>query len=147
LAQKEGFDQVLWTDPITHEWVEETGTTNFFAVCTDRIITPALSQTLLAGITRDSVIQALRHLGHTVEERPLSVQELKDLLADGQLNELFITGTAATLVNLDGFGHRGHYHSVITQGNQNISKQVKGYLDDLRCGAQPDSFGWIAIID
>lgn len=147
LAQKEGYDQVLWTDPISHEWVEETGTTNFFAVCSDRIVTPALSQTLLAGITRDSVIQALRHLGHSVEERPLSVQELKDLLASGQLNELFITGTAATLVNLDGFGHRGEYHSVITQGNQTVSKQVKAFLDDLRCGAQADPFGWIKTLD
>ncbi|MFZ9971369.1 MAG: branched-chain amino acid aminotransferase, partial [Bacteroidia bacterium] len=146
LAQKEGFDQVLWTDPLSHEWVEETGTTNFFAVYSDRIVTPALSQTLLAGITRDSVIQALRHLGHEVEERPLSVQELKDSLSQGQLAELFITGTAATLVNLDGFGHRGEYHSVMEQGNQQVSREVKHFLDELRCGATQDPFGWVQVL-
>ena len=146
LAQKEGFDQVLWTDPLTHTLAEETGTTNFFAVFGNTVVTPELNNTLLAGTTRESVILALRHLGYTVEERPLPIQELKDALAAGTLTELFITGTAATLVNLDGFGHHGNYYSVITQGNQNLSKQVKQYLDDLKVQKIEDVHGWVNVL-
>lgn len=146
VAQAEGFDQVLWTDPITHTLVEETGTTNFFAVFGNTIVTPELTDTLLAGTTRESVILSLRALGYTVEERKLSIQELKDSLAANQLSELFITGTAATLINLDGFGHNGEYFSVITQGNQEVSKQVKTYLDDIKMERSADTQGWISRI-
>ncbi len=143
LAQDEGYDQVLWTDPITHTLVEETGTTNFFAVYGNTIVTPELTDTLLAGTTRESVILSLRALGYNVEERKLSVQELKDKLSAGLLSELFITGTAATLINLDGFGHNGDYHSVITQGNQDVSVKVKTYLDNIKMEITPDTNGWI----
>ena len=82
-------------------------------------------------------------LGYNVEERKLSVQELKDSLAAGTLSELFITGTAATLINIDGFGHNGEYFSVITQGNQNVSTKVKTYLDDIKLERTADTEGWI----
>jgi branched-chain amino acid aminotransferase len=143
LAQDEGYDQVLWTDSITHTLVEETGTTNFFAVYGNTIVTPELTDTLLAGTTRESVILSLRALGYNVEERKLSVQELKDKLSAGLLSELFITGTAATLINLDGFGHNGDYHSVIAQGNQDVSVKVKTYLDNIKMEIAPDTNGWI----
>jgi len=143
LAQSEGYDQVLWTDPVTHTMVEETGTTNFFAVFGHTIVTPELTDTLLAGTTRESVMLALKELGYTVEERKLSVQEIKDRLKAGELSELFITGTAATLINLDGFGHNGEYFSVITQGNQEVSTNVKNYLDQIKVEIQPDKHGWI----
>lgn len=146
LAQSEGYDQVLWTDSATHKLVEETGTTNFFAVFGNTIVTPELTDTLLAGTTRESVILSLRSMDYNVEERKLSVQELKDCLAAGTLSELFITGTAATLINIDGFGHNGEYFSVITQGNQNISTKVKTYLDDIKLERTADTQGWIVRI-
>lgn len=143
LAQDEGYDQVLWTDPVTHEFVEETGTTNFFAVIGDKVISPVLDGTLLAGITRDSIIQILKQEGHTVEERKLGVAELKEAFAKGQLKELFITGTAATLINLVGFGHHGHFYDVMAQGDTSISKKAKQIMDDLRYGKIADTFGWM----
>ncbi len=146
LAQKEGFDQVLWTDPIEHKFVEETGTTNIFAVLNDKIVTPALTHTMLAGITRDSVIQSLRHLGHTVEERPLSVNELKEQIAAGNLKELFITGTAATLINLDGFGHDGKYFEVQKNADNSVSIHVKKFLDDIKLQHSHDVFSWNVVI-
>ena len=145
-AQSEGFDQVLWTDPISHEWVEETGTTNLFAVINNRVITPKLTNTLLAGITRDSVIHGLKHLGYQVEERGLSVQELKDAVGNGTLQEMFITGTAATLISIQGFGHRNEYFEVLDNGNTTISNSIKSFLDDLRYGRTSDPFGWIQSI-
>ncbi len=141
LAQKEGYDQILWTDPLEHKFVEETGTTNFFAVFENEVITPSLTQTLLAGITRDSVIQVLKKLGHTVHERPLTVDEL--IARKSEIKELFITGTAATLINLDGFGYRGDYHCVYDDTKIDVSQEVKHYLDGLKTGKISDSFHWV----
>ncbi len=145
-AQKEGYDQILWTDPIEHKWIEETGTTNFFAVINDTIVTPALTQTLLAGITRNSVIKSLKHLGYKVEERPLSIDEIVTAHQNHEIKELFITGTAATLMNLDGFAHRGTYHEVLSNGDNQISKTVKQFLDDLKVQRIDDPFGWLSCI-
>ena len=144
LAQKEGYDQILWTDPIEHKFVEETGTTNFFVVFEKEIVTPSLTHTLLAGITRESVIIALKHLGYTVTERPLSVQELID--RKSEIKELFITGTAATLINLDGFGFRGTYHTIFDENNNQASQTVKNFLDDLKVCRISDPFKWVEIV-
>lgn len=141
-AQKEGYDQVLWTDPLTHTLVEETGTTNLFAVFENEIVTPALGNTLLSGITRDSVIKGLNHLGYSVVERNLSVNELKAQLASGALKEIFITGTAATLIKIQGFGHQGKYHEVLNQGNNEVSDRIKNWLDAIRLGEAEDVFNW-----
>jgi branched-chain amino acid aminotransferase len=141
-AQEEGYDQVLWTDPTTHTLVEETGTTNLFAVFHNEVITPKLGNTLLAGITRDSVIQGLREIGHSVIERELSVDELKDRLQAGELKEIFITGTAATLIRIQGFGHAGVYHEVLEQGSTEVSDSIKQWLDAIRHGESADIFEW-----
>ncbi len=145
-AQKEGYDQILWTDPIEHKWVEETGTTNFFAVINNSIVTPSLTGTMLAGITRDSVITGLKHLGYTVDERPLSVDELIEEQQKGNLKELFITGTAATLMNLEGFGRDGEYYDVLTNGDTHISSEIKDFLDNMKLKKSEDPFGWVHTI-
>lgn len=141
-AQKEGYDQVLWTDPLTHTLVEETGTTNLFAVFENEIVTPALGNTLLSGITRDSVIKGLIHLGYQVTERNLSVHELKNQLQAGKLKEIFITGTAATLIKIQGFGHQGNYFEVMDQGHSEVSDSIKNWLDRVRLGESEDVFEW-----
>jgi branched-chain amino acid aminotransferase len=143
LAQSEGYDQVLWTDPVTHTLVEETGTTNFFAVTNQGIITPNLHETMLAGITRDSVIQILKKENRVVEERPLTVSELKTLFTQGKLEELFISGTAATLINIEGFAHQGEYFDVIKNGSTHTSDMLRSQLDGIRHGILPDTFNWV----
>jgi branched-chain amino acid aminotransferase len=146
-AQDEGYDQVLWTDPVEHEFVEETGTTNFFAVLKDKVVTPNLTENLLAGITRDSAIALLKSMGSEVEERPLSVTELKAEFNNGNVRELFITGTAATLINLVGFGHHGNFYNVMDQGDTSLSASLKKNLDDMRYGLAPDPFGWMVKVE
>jgi hypothetical protein len=146
LAQKEGYDQILWTDPIEHEWVEETGTTNFFAVYGKTVITPSLTNTMLAGITRDSVIKGLKHLGYTVEERPISITELIEKQQAAEISELFITGTAATLMNLDGFGRNGTYYSVMESPNHEVSTAIKTFLDNIKLQKSDDPMGWNIVL-
>lgn len=145
-AQDEGYDQVLWTDPITHKLVEETGTTNIFAVIGDRVVTPMPGNTMLSGITRDSVIEVLKSENIIVEERALSVAELKETLKAGELKELFITGTAATLINLSGFGHQNQFYDVMAKGDTHISERVKTTLDALKRGQIEDTFGWMTVL-
>jgi branched-chain amino acid aminotransferase len=96
-AKKQGYDQVLWLDSQSHELVEEVGTMNLFAVVGDTLITPPLSDSILAGVTRDSVITLMREQGVKVEERALSVKELRAAHAKGELKEIFGTGTAAVI--------------------------------------------------
>jgi branched-chain amino acid aminotransferase len=144
-AQQEGY--VLWTDPRTHQFVEETGTTNFFAVIGDRVVTPALGETLLAGITRDSVITVLRDKGVVVEERPLTVAELKEAHRNGEIKELFITGTAATIINIEAFGHQNEFFEIFATGDNSLSASVKVTLDGIRYGLLPDKFNWCETLE
>jgi len=96
-AKKNGYDQVLWTDAFEHRYVQECGTMNVFFIIGDKAITPDLnSGTILAGVTRDSVIKVLKDMGIQVEERSLSIDEIIEAHKAGLLKEVLGTGTAAT---------------------------------------------------
>ncbi len=143
LAQKEGFDQVLWMDPLTHTLVEETGTTNFFAVFKDSVVTPKLDESLLAGITRDTLLQIMRSMNQKVEERALPIAEIISEFNKGNVRELFICGTAATLMNVNGLSFRNTYYDVEAQGDNSLSQQLLQTLNDIRYGHSEDTFGWM----
>ena len=97
-AKKKGYDQVLWTDAYEHKYVQECGTMNVFFIIGNTAITPDLDQgTILAGVTRDSVITVLKEMGFKVEERALSIDDVIDAHKAGLLYEVFGTGTAATI--------------------------------------------------
>ncbi len=144
LAKDEGYDQVLWTDASTHSFIEETGTTNCFVVIGDTVLTPALGDTLLSGITRDSVIKVLIHLGIAVEERPVSVDELLTAAQNGTLREMFVTGTAATIVNVISLGYKGQNYKLPELSENNISNTVLRTIEDIRTRKTADPFGWVA---
>lgn len=146
LAQMEGFDQVLWTDPVTHTLVEETGTTNFFAVIGNTVVTPSLRETMLAGITRDSVITILRNSGYTVEERGLGVDELVEGLENKTVKEMFITGTAATLIHVTAIGYRGRTFELNDAANHTASEMVSQTLTAIRAGEIADTNNWMLSI-
>ncbi len=142
LAQKEGFDQILWTDAIEHKYIEETGTTNIFLVFNGKIVTPEKSDTLLQGITRDSVIQISKDMGLNVEERKISVDELVEAQKNGTLDEIFISGTAAAILNIDEFGFKGERFAVSADGPNKISARIKQHLLKIREGSINDMHEW-----
>jgi branched-chain amino acid aminotransferase len=72
----------------------------------------------------------------------LSVNELKEQLNAGTLKEIFITGTAATLIKIQGFGHQGTYFEVLDQGDSEVSDSIKNWLDAVRLGESEDVFEW-----
>ena len=97
VAKKKGFTQVLWLDGAEHRYVEEVGTSNIFFRIEDELVTPALSGSILPGVTRDTVLQLARHWGIACTERSITINEVLDAIKSGEMKEMFATGTAAVI--------------------------------------------------
>lgn len=146
LAQDKGYHQLIWTDGITHEYIEESGTMNVMFVIDGTLITPPLSDSILAGITRDSVLQLAKSWGWPVAERKISVKELRTNLEQGLVTEAFGMGTAATIASiaLIGFDDKDYQLPALTGDAK--SSQIRTYLDRLKRGLEKDDFGWLVKI-
>jgi len=105
LANKKGYQQIIWTDANTHEYLEEAGTMNIFFRIGDKLITAPNNDRILDGVTRKSVIQLAEDLGITCEVRRVSVKEIKDAAKAGTLKEIFGAGTAAVIIPISAFEH------------------------------------------
>ncbi len=142
-AQKKGFDQVLWTDVFEHKYVQECGTMNVFFIIDNKAITPDLeSGTILAGVTRDSMIVLLKEMGLEVEERPLSIDEIVDAYKEGKVQEVFGAGTAAVVSPIKVLEYRG-FEMVFDTDSWKISPELKRKIDSIRGGLEPDIHGWL----
>jgi branched-chain amino acid aminotransferase len=143
LALDQGYHQLIWTDGVEHKYIEESGTMNVMFVMDDVLITPALSDSILAGITRDSVLQLARQWGMRVEERRISVSELVDGLQRGTVTEAFGAGTAATIAHIELIGYEGKNYMLPPVEKRVFANRVFKELDALKRGLSPDPFGWI----
>ncbi|MDP4148790.1 MAG: branched-chain amino acid aminotransferase [Bacteroidota bacterium] len=142
-AREKGYDQVLWMDAFEHKWVQEIGTMNVFFIIGNRAITPDLnSGTILAGVTRDSVIEILKELGYSVEERPIHIDEVIEAHRNGALREIFGTGTAATVSMIRELTYKD-YSMTFDTGTWTVAPSVKSLLTDIREGRKPDKHGWM----
>lgn len=142
-AQKKGYDQVLWMDAFEHKYVQECGTMNVFFIIGDKVITPGLEEgTILAGVTRDSVITVLKEMGYVVEERPLSIDEIITAHKAGELKEIFGTGTAATIALIRELRYKD-YDMIFDVSTWKIAPGVKERMDAIRYGNQPDTHNWL----
>ncbi|MGN6478223.1 MAG: branched-chain amino acid aminotransferase [Flavipsychrobacter sp.] len=144
--RKMGYDQILWTDGLEHKYVQEIGTMNVFFVIGDKVITPNLGETILAGVTRDSVITLLREKGVTVEERPLSIDEIVGAYKNGTLKEAFGTGTAASISHIAELTYHDLHIVLPEEKNWEVSDWVKQEMNDIRYGRKADTHGWIVKI-
>src|SRR6478609_901354 len=138
LAQDKGYHQLIWTDGKNHEYIEESGTMNVMFVIEDTLVTPVLSDSILAGITRDSVLKLARHWGMKVEERKVSVSELIDALKKGTVKEAFGAGTAATIAHIEVIGHDGVDYKLPDVAGRVFSHKVYQELDRIKRGVAPD---------
>jgi branched-chain amino acid aminotransferase len=144
LAQKEGYDQLLWTDAKNHENIEESGTMNVMFMINDTLVTaPTNTGTILKGITRDSVVKLAKEMGYVVQERFLKVSELEDALKNGKLQEAFGTGTAATIAHIAKIHIKGTDYILPEKPDDALSNQVLKRLDDIKYGRVADNRGWI----
>ncbi|MBK7811771.1 MAG: branched-chain amino acid aminotransferase [Saprospiraceae bacterium] len=142
LAKQKGYDQVMWMDGREFKYVQEVGTMNIFFVIDGVVVTPNLSGTILKGITRDSLITLLREKGHTVEERPLSIEEIHLAYLDGKLQEVFGAGTAAVIANVDRIGYKGE-DMILNPENFKLSPMLKSEINGIRKGRIEDKHHWI----
>jgi branched-chain amino acid aminotransferase len=143
LAQQKGYQQVIWTDSATHDFVEESGTMNLMFVIGDKLLTPALSDTILAGITRDSVLALARDWGMKVEERKVSLREVAEAYEKGELKEAFGCGTAATIAQIVGIGFEGKDFVLPPVEDRKFSTKVDETLRLIRKGKLEDKMHWM----
>lgn len=143
VAQEQGYHQLIWTDSREHKYLEESGTMNLMFMFDDTLVTPILGDTILKGITRDSVLALAKHWGVPTEERKISVQELIDGLESGRVKEAFGAGTAATIAHIELIGHEGKNHYLPPVETRKFSNRVLAELDGMKRGTRRDAFGWI----
>ncbi|SMC72864.1 branched-chain amino acid aminotransferase [Pedobacter africanus] len=141
-AQKEGFDQLIWTDAATHEFIEEAGTANLIFVLNGKLVTPSVRSTVLDGVTRDTIIQLAKKAGVEVEERRVSVKEVIAGIENGTLTDAFAAGTAATVTPIGEIGYQGKTYTLTDPATRTISAGIAKTLNDIRYGLVPDEFGW-----
>jgi branched-chain amino acid aminotransferase len=142
--RKLGYDQILWTDGFTHKNVQEIGTMNVFFVFDNTVVTPDLSEgTILAGVTRKSVIALLQEKGIKVEERPLSIDEIATHYKEGRLKEAFGAGTAAVIAPISELFYDGTTMTLPPVENWEIANAIKKELADIRYGRVEDTHGWM----
>lgn len=143
LAQQKGYQQVIWTDSETKQYFEESGTMNVMFLIGDTLLTPGLSDTILDGITRDSVLTLARDWGMKVEERKVSIKEVLEAHEKGTLKEVFGCGTAATIAQIIGIGHNGKDYMLPPVEERKFSPKVDETLRAIRKGRAADTHHWM----
>ncbi|WP_400193826.1 branched-chain amino acid aminotransferase [Hymenobacter sp. B81] len=143
LAQQQGYNQLIWTDASEHRYVEESGTMNALFVIDGRVVTPALSSSILDGITRRSVLQLAHDWGMPVEERKVSVHEIVQALEAGTLQEAFGVGTAATIAPIAVIGNEGRDYTLPEVDDSAFSRRASAALTAIRTGQAADAHAWM----
>ena len=146
-AQGKGYTQVLWLDAIERKYVEEIGTSNIFFMINDELITPALSGSILPGITRDSVIKLSREWGIKVTEREISIDEVIAALEDGSLQEAFASGTAAVISPVGALNYKGKEFAINGEKTGQLAQRLFDELQGIQFGEGEDPFNWRISID
>lgn len=140
-AKAKGYDQVLWLDAQNFEYIQEVGTMNIFFKIAGKFVTPNLNGSVLAGITRMSVIDLLRDKGFEVEERPITMTEIKEASANGILEESFGVGTAVGIAMIEEIGNMDF--TIQLPKENPVSEDVKNTLNKIKLQQLEDKFGWI----
>ncbi|MBA9007316.1 branched-chain amino acid aminotransferase [Thermomonospora cellulosilytica] len=151
LAQAEavanGCDQVVWLDATEHRWVEEVGSMNLMFVYGSgsdaRLLTPALTGTLLPGVTRDSLLKLAPDLGIPVEEGRISIDQWQADCASGAITEVFGCGTAAIISPVGGVRGPGREWTIGDGEPGPVSMRLREELIGIQYGTRPDPYGWV----
>ena len=141
LANKEGFQQIIWTDASSHQYLEEAGTMNLFFRIGNKLITAPTSDRILDGVTRKSVIDIAKDKGIEVEVRPIKIDELIEAADNGTLKEIFGSGTAAVINPIVGFGYNNKKWE-LTKIEDSYANTFKNLIVNIQYNKAEDKFGW-----
>ena len=144
-AAKAGYTQVLWLDGVEHKYLDEVGTMNIMLKIGDEVITPPLNGAILAGVTRDSVLQLLRGWGMRVSERPISIDEVTAAAAAGNL-EMWGTGTAAVISPVGELGYKGERYVINGGKTGALTQKLYDTIVGIQYGTAPDPYGWTRLL-
>ncbi|MGY5138693.1 branched-chain amino acid aminotransferase, partial [Streptomyces nigrescens] len=142
-AAAQGCDQVAYLDAVEHKWVEELGGMNLYFVYGDKIVTPTLTGSLLAGVTRDSLLSVARDLGYASEEARVSIDQWKTDTANGTLTEVFACGTAAVITPVGTVKSAGGEWTQSDGEPGKVTLKLREALLDIQRGVAEDKHGWM----
>ncbi len=141
-AEEKGYSQVLWLDGVERRYIEEVGAMNVMFKINGEIVTPALTGSILPGITRKSCIEVLRDEGYTVNERLLSVDELGEALKNGILEEAWGCGTAAVVSPIGELCYKGTKYIINNGEIGKVTQHLYDTLTGIQWGKIEDTRGW-----
>ncbi len=141
LAIEKGYNQVIWTDDNTHEYIEEAGAMNIFIRINDTLITGPTSDRILDGITRKSILEIAKDEGISVEVRKITVSEVVEAAKNGSLKEMFGAGTAAVISPISSFGYRNEDYD-LPEIPDGYAVRLKKRITDIQYNRSEDKFGW-----
>lgn len=141
LAIEKGYNQVIWTDDTSHEYIEEAGAMNIFIRINDTLITAPTSDRILDGITRKSIIEIAKDEGISVEVRKIKIDELIEAAKNGSLKEMFGAGTAAVISPISVFGYRGKDYN-LPELTETFAAKLKKRITDIQTNKTHDPYGW-----
>ncbi len=142
-AEEKGYTQVLWLDGVHRKYIEEVGSMNVMFKVDGKIITPALTGSVLPGITRKSCVELLKEWGYEVEERLFSVDELFDAAKNGKLEEAWGTGTAAVVSPIGKLFYEGEEYIVSNNEIGALTQKLYDNLTGIQWGKIADTHGWL----
>lgn len=146
LAIEKGYNQVIWTDDNTHEYIEEAGAMNIFVRINDTLITGPTSDRILDGITRKSILEIAEDQGIRTEVRKITVTEVVEAAKNGSLKEMFGAGTAAVVSPIAAFGYKGTDFD-LPELEDSYASRLKKYITDIQYNRSDDKFGWRYAVD
>ena len=145
LAIEKGYNQVVWTDDNTHQFIEEAGAMNIFVRINNTLITSPTSDRILDGITRKSILQIAEDEGIKTEVRKISVGEVVKAAKEGRLLEMFGAGTAAVISPIAGFGYQENDYELPVL-EESFASQLKKKITDIQTNKIEDPYGWRVIV-
>ena len=145
-AEEKGYTQVLWLDGVERKYIEEVGAMNVMFEIAGEIVTPALTGSILPGITRKSCIELLKNKGYKVSERLLSIDELVESMKNGTLEEAWGCGTAAVVSPIGKLAYGDNVYTINNNEIGEVTQELYDTLTGIQWGKRPDEYGWIVKI-
>ncbi|MEI9984794.1 MAG: branched-chain amino acid aminotransferase [Aliidongia sp.] len=146
VAKKAGYTQVLWLDGVHHKYLDEVGTMNIMVKIGDEIVTPPLNGSILAGVTRDSILSLMRSWGLKVSERQISIDEVLEASANGTLSEMWGTGTAAVVSPVGELGYKDRRITINGGKTGALTQKLYDAIVAIQYGQTNDEQGWTQVV-
>lgn len=144
LAKSKGYNQVLWLDARDFNYIQEVGTMNIFFKINGEYITPSLDGSILAGITRMSVIELIKDRGYKITERPIHIEEIIEAQDNGTLEEAFGTGTAVAITMIGEIKFRDR--KIKISDDNPVAEAILKIFNEIRTGKMEDKFNWMVMV-